>query len=107
MRASAAAGAAAMNKYGASPGEGPRGGWYGNEDWSAGAWKKRWEEYADKADTELTRAEWMAKYSPQTLGTDLGEDRPQQRERKIAAGIVYTASDGKRWFRNDDDEFGD
>ena len=66
-----------MSKDGASPGEGPRGGWYGNENWSAGAWAKRREEHADTADTELTRSEWMAKYMPHTLGTDLGENRPQ------------------------------
>ena len=51
-----------MNTYGASPGEGPRSGWYGNEDWSAVAWTKRWGDFADGADTELTRAEWMATF---------------------------------------------
>ena len=96
-----------MSKYGASPGEGPRSGWYGNEDWSAGAWTKRWEEYADGADAERTRAEWTARHRPSFLGTDLGEERAQQRERKVAVGTCTMSSDGKAWWRNAYDEFGD
>ncbi len=95
-----------MNRYGASLGEGPRSGWYGNENWSAGSWARRWEEHADTADTELTRSEWMAKHRPQTLGTYLGEDRPQQREHKIAAGTCVTALDGNMWYRNADETTG-
>ena len=90
-----------------SPGGGPRSGWYGTEDWSAGAWAKRWEEYADGADTELTRAECMARHRPSYLDTDLGEQRAQHRGRKLAAGTCTMSSDGKARWRNADDEFGD
>ncbi len=74
-------GTATMTSYGASPGEGPRRGWHGNEDWNNDTERKMWEKVADGADTPLTRAEWFAKFRPDCMNTDLGEQRAQERER--------------------------
>ncbi len=69
-----------MHRYGATPGEGPRSGWYGNEDWGEDDQRRMWENYADGADTPLAREEWLAKHRPVWMNTDLGEQTPQARE---------------------------
>ena len=62
------------------PGEGPRSGWFGNEDWGRDYERSTWEVYAEETDTSLTRNEWLRNYMPDWLNTDLGEQTPQARE---------------------------
>ncbi len=82
LLAAASCGAAAMNTHGASPGEGPRSGWHGNENWRARAWENRWAEYADGAEEGRTKEEWLANRRPVWFGGDLGEERVQEKQYK-------------------------
>ena len=55
---------AEINRHGAVPGEGPRSGWFGNEDWGRDKERRTWEIYADTAEKSITRDEWLRAYRP-------------------------------------------
>ncbi len=48
-----------MSRHGAVLGKGPRSGWLGNEAWGKDRERNTWEMYADKAQTSITRDEWL------------------------------------------------
>ncbi len=53
-----------MSYHGASPGEGPRSGWHGHENWEKDKARKRWEDLAAK-DGQVVD-EWMDRYRPKS-----------------------------------------
>jgi hypothetical protein len=69
-----------MSYHGASPGEGPRNGWHGNEDWDAQATRQRWETYAAEAGEGRDVNQWMTRCRPAWLDRNHGEERAQQRQ---------------------------
>ncbi len=70
-----------MRARGAVPGEGPRDGWHGNETWDETRNRNFWNSYAQRSQHVLASADWLQRHRPEWLGTELGEDVPQQRAR--------------------------
>ncbi len=99
--AAASCGAAIMNTHGASPGEGPRRGWHGSENWGASSWKDRLEEFAEGAEEGRTKEEWMSNRRPVWFGGDLGEEHAQQKQHKWP-DYQYTGPEQSDKYKNAD-----
>ncbi len=65
-----------MSYHGACPGEGPRSGWHGNENWEQDKTRKWWREWAAKEGHDVDA--WMVSGRPNWM--DHGEERMQPRQ---------------------------
>ncbi len=79
-----------MNSYGASPGEGPRRGWHGNEEWGTQATSQRWQSFAREAGVRDVNG-WMTTSRPPWLDKKDGEEQHMRDAKKLKKKDVEKA----------------